>query len=75
MMTTFVRKALLILVALGIACGLTLLPWFLLFHVIPDSLSNIWGMTAILWAPLALLLGVAAGGLFAFMLWPRQRPE
>jgi nitrate reductase gamma subunit len=72
-MTSFpIRKLLLVLAALGIAGGLTVLPWFLLFYVIPDSLSNFWGMTAILWAPLALVVGVAAGSLFAFMFWPRN---
>jgi hypothetical protein len=71
MMSFSIRKLLLVLAALGIAGGLTLLPWLLLFYVIPDSLSNFWGMTAILWAPLALVVGVAAGGLFALMFWPR----
>ena len=72
MMSFSIRKLLLVLAAMGIASGLTLLPWFLLFHVIPDSESNFWGMTAILWAPLALLVGVAAGCLFAYTLWPRN---
>lgn len=72
MMTFSIHKALLFLAALGIACGVTVLPWFLLFHVVPDSMSNFWGMTAILWAPLALVLGVAAGCLFVYMLWPRH---
>jgi hypothetical protein len=71
-MSVSVRKVLLVIAAVGIAVALTLLPWFLLFHVIPDSASNFWGMTAILWAPLALLIGMAAGIALAFALWPRQ---
>jgi hypothetical protein len=70
-MPPIVHKMLLILAALGIAAGITLFPWWMLDKV-PDELSNLYGMTAILWAPCALLLGVIACCGFVHKLWPRD---
>jgi hypothetical protein len=65
------RNLLVVLGAIVVATGITLLPWWILFRLDgPDS--NFWGMTAILWAPLALLVGLVLGGVFAVFAWARK---
>lgn len=71
-MTAIVRKFVLVLAALGIAALVTWLPWFVLFNYEGDG-NQLFGMTAILWAPLALIVGLVAGASFAFFFWPRNR--
>ncbi|KFN43043.1 hypothetical protein [Arenimonas oryziterrae] len=70
-MPPLLRKLLLVLGAILIVIGLTCLPWLILDHL-TGPISTFVGMTAILWAPLALILGVLLGGLFAMILWPRE---
>lgn len=71
MLSATARKCLLVPAAMAVAAGITALPWLIVFRM-EGPASNFWGMTAILWAPLALLLGVVAGGALAFRLWPRD---
>lgn len=70
-MPDLVHKLLLIAGAGLIAAGVTTFPWMVLFRLSGD-ISTFMGMTAILWAPFALLVGIAGGGLFAWRLWPRD---
>jgi len=70
-MPSSTRKILSVLASLLIAAAITYLPWFVLFRLEGD-ISQLVGMTAILWAPLALLLGIVAGILFSVACWPRQ---
>lgn len=69
-MSPVLRKFVLVLGAILVAAGITYLPWLILFRL-PDSVSTFWGMTAILWALLFLVLGIVAGCFLAFALWPR----
>lgn len=69
-MPPVLRKFLLVLGAALVAAGITYLPWVILFRL-PDAVSTFWGMTAILWAPLFLIIGIAAGYFSALALWPR----
>jgi hypothetical protein len=70
-MQSFALKSVLVLAAALIAAGVTCLPWLVLFKL-PDSVSTFWGITAILWAPLALVAGIVGGCFFAYTLWPRN---
>ena len=70
-MPSMLRKMLLFAGALLIAAAITWFPWLLLART-TGEISSLFGMTAILWAPLALIVGILAGILFAFFLWPRQ---
>lgn len=65
------RKLLIVLGAGLIAAGITYLPWAI-FWRLPDSVSTFWGMTAILWAPLFLMTGIAAGCWVGWTLWRRE---
>jgi hypothetical protein len=71
-MSWFVRKILLVAGALAIAALVTCLPWFVLFNYEGEG-NQLFGFTAILWAPLALIVGVVAGAAFAYVFWPRNR--
>jgi hypothetical protein len=64
------HKLLVAFAALLLAAGIIVLPWVIVFRLTGPE-SNFWGMTAILWAPLALLLGIGAGFVFARRVWPR----
>jgi len=70
-MPSILRKTLLVVGAILIAAAITVFPWLLLERT-TGEISSLFGMTAILWAPLALIAGIVAGILFAFLLWPRR---
>lgn len=70
-MPSLVRKTLLVVGAALIAAAITGFPWLLLART-TGEISSLFGMTAILWAPLALIVGIFAGILFAFLFWPRR---
>ena len=65
------RKFLLIVAACVIAAGITYYPWTYMARL-TGAASSFYGMTSVVWAPVALVLGVAAGILFAYALWPRK---
>jgi hypothetical protein len=71
-MAPVARKILSLLGGALLAAGITLLPWYALFHWVSDEYSNIYGMTALLWAPAALFFGIVAGALFSYLFWPRR---
>lgn len=70
-MSTLIRKLLLLLGGLLIAAGITYYPWTYLDRL-TGAASSAYGMSAILWAPTALILGVVSGATFAFVFWPRK---
>ncbi len=65
------RKFLLVLSAIVIAGAITYYPWMLLGEL-TGSEGYAYFLTSIFWAPSALVLGLLAGFLFAFCLWPRK---
>lgn len=56
-----------ILGGLLIAAGITYYPWTY-WDDLEGNLSAVYGMSAMIWAPAALILGIAAGLMFAFAL-------
>ena len=70
-MPPFLRKVLLVFAGLLIAAAITYLPWAVLWRL-TGPISSLYGMTAILWAPLALIIGIVAGRRFVRALWPRE---
>ena len=71
-MSPALRKLLAILGGLLIAAGITWYPWTYWDHL-TGAASSVYGMSALLWAPAALIIGIAAGTGFAVLLWPRKR--
>lgn len=61
----------LVLAAILIAAFITYLPWTRLDEL-PGSEGYAYFLLSIVWAPIALLAGIFAGVMFAFMLWPKQ---
>ena len=70
-MLSIIRKFSLVLGAMLIAAAITYYPWTYLDEF-TGSASSVYGMSALLWAPCALFIGVGAGFAFAFALWPRR---
>lgn len=65
------RKLMLIVGGLFIAAGITYYPWTYIDHF-TGAASSVYGMSAIIWAPAALIIGLVSGAAFAFALWPRK---
>lgn len=65
------RKVSLILGALLIWVGITWYPWTY-WDRFTGTASTVYGLSAVIWAPGALLLGLFLGIAFAIWLWPRQ---
>jgi TRAP-type C4-dicarboxylate transport system permease small subunit len=70
-MSPALRKLLAILGGLLIAGGITWYPWTYWDHF-TGSASSVYGMSAVIWAPAALVIGLMAGAAFAVVLWPRR---
>lgn len=70
-MSSGFRKFLLVLGALLVAGSITYYPWTYMDDF-TGATSTFYGLTAIFWAPSALLAGLLAGFFFAFALWPRR---
>ena len=64
------RKFVIVLVSTLVAALITCGPWVVLAKA-TGPISQLFGMTAILWAPLALIVGIASGVLIAVFSWPR----
>ena len=62
----------LIIGGLLIAAAVTVYPWTY-WDDFTGGASSVYGMSALLWAPAALIIGVAAGSTFVVLLWPRKR--
>lgn len=65
------RRFIAILGGLLIAAGITWYPWTY-WDDLEGNLSAVYGMSAMIWAPAALIVGVGAGLMFAFAVWPRR---
>lgn len=65
------RRFIAILGGLLIAAAITCFPWTY-WDKLEGSISAVYGMSAMIWAPTALILGVAAGLMFGFTIWPRR---
>lgn len=70
-MSPFFRKILLVLAGLLIAAGITYYPWTYIDHFTGEA-SSVYGMSAVIWAPAALIIGIFSGAAFVFALWPRK---
>ena len=70
-MPPMTRKILLVLGALLIASAITYYPWTLLDRF-PGSAGYAYFLSAVIWAPSALLIGLGVGFVFPFLLWPRK---
>jgi hypothetical protein len=70
-MATALRKLLLVIGGMLIAAGVTYWPWLYIDHF-TGAASSVYGMSAVIWAPIALTFGMALGAAFAFILWPRK---
>lgn len=71
-MSPSLRRFIAILGGLLIAAGITWYPWTY-WDDLEGNLSAIYGMSAMIWAPAAFIVGVVAGLMFAFALWPRRQ--
>lgn len=71
-MTDALFKLGLVVGGLLIAAVITVYPWTYWDHV-TGAASSVYGMSALIWAPAALIIGIAAGTGFAVLLWPRKR--
>jgi uncharacterized membrane protein len=65
------RKIMLVLAGLLIAAGITYYPWTYIDHFTGEA-SSVYGMSAVIWAPAALIIGIFSGAAFVFVLWPRK---
>jgi heme/copper-type cytochrome/quinol oxidase subunit 2 len=73
-MSNGLRKCLLVVVAIIMAAGITYYPWTLMDRW-TGTASTVYGMSSLLWAPAALIIGIVAGFCFAFAFWPRKSKE
>jgi hypothetical protein len=71
-MLILLKKLLLVVVALGIAAAVTYYPWTLLGDM-PGNEGYAYFLASVVWAPAMLVLGVVAGFVFAWVLWPRKQ--
>ena len=69
-MPAVLRKLLLLAGAVLLAAAITYFPWWILWNIQAEW-STLYRMSAILWAPLALIAGLGAGAMFAWFFWPR----
>lgn len=65
------RKLLLVLAAALIAAAITIYPWTY-WDEFTHEASTVYFMSSLVWAPAMLVIGLLAGFLFAFALWPRK---
>lgn len=65
------RRFVAIVGGLLLAAEITYYPWSYIDHFTGDA-STVYGMTMILWAPAALIMGLGTGLLFGFVMWPRK---
>jgi hypothetical protein len=70
-MLKVIWKICLVLAAVLIAAFITCLPWTRLDEL-PGNEGYAYFLLSIVWAPIALLAGLFAGAMFAFMLWPKR---
>ena len=65
------RKLLAIVGGLLVAAGITWYPWTYWDHFTGGA-SAVYGMSAMIWAPAALIIGLACGAVFVVLCWPRR---
>lgn len=70
-MSAGLRKCVAIAGGLLIAATIAYYPWSFRDDIPVDADAFYW-MTAILWAPTALIVGIGAGLWFGFARWPRK---
>lgn len=73
-MLKVIWKIFLVLAAILIAGLITYLPWTRLDEL-PGNEGYAYFLLSIFWAPAALLAGIAAGTMFAVLLWPKRSKD
>ena len=68
------QKLLCILGAVLITAAITWFPWTYFDHF-TGAASSVYGMSSIIWAPTAALIGLGTGAFLAYSLWPRKRKQ